>query len=198
MIIAEVLEEKINVLNSIFIAQVFPIFDEKLFPSIYEKFKVDHPKADHYPYAFIVDGYEKSSDDGEPANSAGRNLINLLKEKGFNKSGVIIARYFGGTKLGLPRLRKTFLDVSLKALENVKKGEIVYKNLFDVSLTYSQYDYLTKIKNKENLITEDTKFDIDVLVRLKTVKDKSKLIDILNVSEDKIKFIDQVMEVEAI
>lgn len=196
MIIAELHEEKINVLNSIFIACSFPILDVKSFDELYSEFKKIHPKADHYPYAYIVDGYEKASDDGEPSNAASKNLVGLLKDKNLNKSGVMIARYFGGTKLGLPRLRKTFLNVAILSIDNASKGEIVTKYIYELSLTYSEFDYLKRNYQKYDLELLESNFELDVKVKIKTIMNKAELSNALNYVEEKFISCSEVKEVE--
>ena len=196
MIIAELHEEKINVLNSIFIACSFPILDVKSFDELYSEFKKIHPKADHYPYAYIVDGYEKASDDGEPSNAASKNLVGFLKDKNLNKSGVMIARYFGGTKLGLPRLRKTFLNVAILSIDNASKGEIVTKYIYELSLTYSEFDYLKRNYQKYDLELLESNFELDVKVKMKTIMNKAELSNALNYVEEKFISCSEVEEVE--
>ncbi|MDY6430117.1 MAG: YigZ family protein [Bacilli bacterium] len=186
MVIYAYHKEKIEVLSSIFICVGFPLLKEEDFASIYKQIKEEYPKAAHYPYAFIVNNYIKSSDDGEPSNAASKNLVLLLKEKGFNYSGLIIIRYFGGTKLGLPRLRRTFLDVAKLTLDNAPKGEIKKLNYYSLSLSYSEFDYLKRIANKYEVEILNSLFEVDVKVEIKTVLDKQKIIDIFKLSEQNI------------
>ncbi|MDD2505260.1 MAG: YigZ family protein [Bacilli bacterium] len=70
--------------------------------------KKEHKKAVHYPYAYILLNTASKTDDKEPHNTAGIQILNVLKRNNLNSHILVIARYFGGTKLGAPTLLRTY------------------------------------------------------------------------------------------
>ena len=158
-------EEK--VLASDFIAGLFPLSSLEQAKEIYERFRKEHPKADHYPYAYSLQGNVKSSDDGEPGGSAGVPLASLLKDRDI-EGMVVVARYFGGTKLGIPRLRRAFLAASENAIEAAKLGESKERFVYDIEVDYSSYETLKKYANRLSFSIFDVDFDIKVSLRLRS------------------------------
>ena len=158
-------EEKI--LASDFVAGLFPLPNTEDAKDIYERFRKDHPKADHYPYAYVLSGNAKSSDDGEPGGSAGVPLASLLKDKGIDGM-IVVARYFGGTKLGIPRLRRAFLAAAEDAIANASLGEEKTRFTYDVELDYSTYETLKKYADRLSFTISDVVFDIKVHAKLRS------------------------------
>src|SRR5574340_1436809 len=95
---------EITVVNSRFIADLSPVFSIDEARSFIARIKAKHPAASHHVPAFII-GHgasttEHCSDDGEPAGTAGRPALAVLKGSGLGDVVVVVTRYFGGTKLG--------------------------------------------------------------------------------------------------
>lgn len=154
-------------LASNFIAGLFPLPSAEAFKELYDTFKKDHPKADHYPYAYCLNGTSKSSDDGEPGGSAGRPMMSLLDEREIDGL-LIVARYFGGSKLGIPRLRRAFLASATQAIEKGRFG--VYKEVFSypVELSYSEYETLRNNAKRLSFSLENVVFDINVRTEIRS------------------------------
>lgn len=103
--------------GSKFIAIFFNISSKNEFKNILDEVKKEYKKAKHYVYAYkTVDG-SKSSDDGEPKGSAGRPLLEILHKKNLDNVGIIVVRYFGGSKLGASRLLRTYVNVAASAIK---------------------------------------------------------------------------------
>lgn len=136
---------EVEALSSRFIAYLYPLNDPEEFASLYQKVKKLSPKADHYPYAYLFGGVSKTSDDGEPSGAAGRPILSLLESRGITRAALIVARYFGGSKLGLPRLRKTFVSAAEEAINDADLGEIRLTHRYGLELSYHDYEEVKRL-----------------------------------------------------
>lgn len=73
----------------------------------------DYPDARHHCSAFLVDvpgsnPVERSSDDGEPAGTAGTAMLEVLRGSGLTGVACVVVRWFGGTKLGTGGLVRAY------------------------------------------------------------------------------------------
>lgn len=88
----------------------------------------EYPDARHHCSAFVVhveaaQPIERSSDDGEPAGTAGQPMLEVLKgwsaPKPLQDVAVVVVRYFGGIKLGTGGLVRAYQDATREALQQV-------------------------------------------------------------------------------
>ena len=112
------LEEK----QSRFIAHLVPIPD---FETTLERLRDEHRKASHHVTAFrkISDNNqisESGKDDGEPAGTSGMPVLKTLIGANLINAGMIVTRYFGGTKLGTGGLARAYAGASNLAIEKAR------------------------------------------------------------------------------
>ena len=164
-------EATLIVNKSRFIALTFHIQDVKEVDEILKMVRKDYPKAKHYCYAYVIGREEKGFDDGEPARTAGRPLLDLLKKGDFDQTMVVVVRYFGGTLLGASRLLRTYVSVAHEVLIKATKHEIAYLYVYQLCIDYSEYEYLQSEAKKRSYILEKPLFsdtiDIKLLAREK-------------------------------
>ncbi|WP_344490931.1 YigZ family protein [Glycomyces endophyticus] len=67
-------------------------------------------EASHHCTAFVLDGgrVARSSDDGEPAGTAGAPMLEVLRGRGLTDVLAVVTRYFGGVKLGAGGLVRAY------------------------------------------------------------------------------------------
>ena len=143
--------------GSKFIGFAFPVNNEAEIKAALEKVRTEHPKATHHCYAFRL-GIEgenyRANDDGEPSGSAGLPIYNQLLANELTHILLIVVRYYGGTKLGVSGLVKTYKESAKLTLE---ESEIITKDL--ESGVEIEFDF-----NKQNQIfTLLNKFDGKIL-----------------------------------
>ncbi len=155
----------VEIKKSKFIAYLFPYEN---FNEVMNKLRSEHTKARHFVYAYrylnefdqIV---ENSSDDGEPKGTSGKPSLAVLAGINIINSGVIIVRYFGGTKLGTGGLVRAYGDAVNEVLQIAHLYE--YKKLIEKKLIF-EYSYLSKVEyilNKYDIITRDKNFEENVI-----------------------------------
>ena len=132
------------ILGSRFIGLVIPFDDEKEIAGLLAKVREEYPKATHYPYAARLLPFERCSDEGEPARSTGLPLLEILRGREVDHVLLVVVRYFGGTKLGLGRLTRTYRDVGLKAVEETVMADLVEGYEATLSMSYSDFAIFEK------------------------------------------------------
>lgn len=85
----------------------------------------------HLTFAYKVGSLERCSDDGEPNGTAGKPLLNIIKQKKLTNVLLIVIRYFGGIKLGAGGLVRAYTESGVLAIDNSKVVEL--KNLMQIS-----------------------------------------------------------------
>lgn len=139
--------------GSRFIAFVFPVTDIASCKERLAAVKKDHPKATHHCLAYRLGPggmTYRVSDDGEPSGSAGRPILGQIDSRQLTDIMVVVARYFGGSLLGVPGLinaYKTAAALALQVTPLVQKPILVhylvhfdYTAMNDVMLVCKQFD----------------------------------------------------------
>ena len=141
--------------GSKFLAYTFPFEEVTQLKIIIQKLKKEHPKAAHFCFAYrigVTKNIFRSSDDGEPAGSAGKPILGQLDSKEITDTLIVVVRYFGGTLLGVPGLinaYKTASALALQVVPTVAKPILVKYNLqFD----YTQLNDILIIINQFNCV----------------------------------------------
>jgi len=119
-----------------------------------EAMKKKYYDARHNCYAYIIGkdaGKVKFSDDGEPSQTAGLPIFNVLKESGIRNICVVVTRYFGGTLLGAGPLARMYADATKEALLNLETACMRYGVQFSVYSDYSDGEKIRRFLEKENV-----------------------------------------------
>lgn len=110
----EIVEKK-----SRFIAEVFPVVSEDEVSTHIEKIKKEYWDARHHCWAYVIGqnpATERMSDDGEPAGTAGKPILEVIRGRGLTDVLVVVTRYFGGTLLGTGGLVRAYTQAALEGL----------------------------------------------------------------------------------
>lgn len=129
--------------------------------------KKAHPKAVHFVYAYrainsLEQVIERSSDDGEPKGSSGQPCLNVLRGWEMVDFGIIIVRYFGGVKLGVGGLVRSYTKATLQALHTLKSSQKIVqyerREMLNLSVKYSELNALKHILKAHNLAIQKEEF----------------------------------------
>ena len=141
--------------KSKFITELYKVNNISEINNILNVLKKDYKDSTHVCYAYIVNGKEKCSDDGEPSGTAGIPILNILKKNNLNNILAVVIRYFGGIKLGAGGLVRAFSNSVNDTLKLTDIMELTEGYLVELEFTYDQVklvDYILinkKIINKE-------------------------------------------------
>lgn len=106
----------IEIKKSKFVAYLYDIDEISEIKEILENIKYEHKKAKHIVYAYKFGSTAGKSDDKEPSGTAGTPLYNLLEMNNINNKLLIVVRYFGGVKLGVGPLLRTYKNAGVSVL----------------------------------------------------------------------------------
>ena len=163
--------------GSRFIAHAFPVETEEEVKEIVAALKKEYYDARHHVYAYRL-GYKgerfRANDDGEPSGSSGRPVLGQIDSKGLSDILVVVVRYFGGIKLGIPGLIRAYKTSTADAFENAEIIEKIASKMFRIHFGYMSMNSVMKVMKDMNLEQKNQKFDmecsIDTSVRLSLVE----------------------------
>lgn len=159
---SEITEKK-----SRFIANVFPVESEECAVKIIEETKKKYWDARHNCYAFVLkDGISRCSDDGEPAGTAGRPILEVITGEMVCNVLIVVTRYFGGTLLGTGGLVRAY---SKAAKEGLLVSQVVEKKSgkkIIIKTDYSGIGKLQYITAQMELAVIDTRYGEAVEIEL--------------------------------
>ena len=150
---AEIIEKK-----SRFIAYVTPVETEAAALDFINAVRKKHYDARHNCYAYSVGGMVKSSDDGEPAHTAGRPMAEILAKEGLDNVCAVVTRYFGGILLGTGGLVRAYQGALSAALENAEFYTRSPMSGFHISCDYNDHGKLAYYAQASGFLTENQAF----------------------------------------
>lgn len=187
---AEVTEKKSRFIANIFHVENVTEADEKI-----KQINKKYYDAKHNCYAYIVDGIEKCSDDGEPSKTAGAPILDILKKNQFTNVLVIVTRYFGGILLGTGGLVRAYSEATKRAIENSDVVEIVSGERYIIEVSYENVNNVLYLCNKLNIKICENVYETSIKLTIESTKeDKEKLIN--NVEIENIKVVNSNIFIE--
>lgn len=103
--------------KSRFIACVEPVADRPQAQQRVDELRAQHPTAHHVCWAVLAGGASAAVDDGEPSGTAGRPMLNVLRQQNLDGVLATVVRYFGGIQLGAGGLVRAYTDAVAQALK---------------------------------------------------------------------------------
>ena len=176
--------------SSKFYGLAFQVKSEEEIKEIRESVRKEYHDARHHVYAYRLGSDMKifrASDDGEPSNSSGPPILGKIRSFELTDILIIVVRYFGGTKLGIPGLINAY---GTAAEEAIKHAKIIIKTVtkeLTINFEYPQMNDVMRIIKDNDLIILEQDFQLSCKIVLdipensfekilKTVQNNHKLI----------------------
>jgi len=160
--------------GSKFIGYAFPIESKDNFKAHIDKLKQEHTSAGHFCFAYqlgIDTPYHRTSDDGEPSNSAGLPIYGQLQAFGVTNVLVVVVRYFGGTKLGVGGLISAYKTTARLSLEasHIQTLDILIP--LKLTFAYKELSQVMRIIKKYQLVlkTQSLELDCEIVILAKKI-----------------------------
>jgi len=158
--------------GSKFHAYAHRVYNEDDVKILVKDYRHKYYDARHHSYAYILgenSERHRVADDGEPSNTAGTPIFNQIRSKELTNVFIMVVRYFGGTKLGVPGLIEAYGESAKNALENAIVIEEFVKFSLFLSCDYTKMNIIMKtIKDFDLEIVSqnyDEKLNFELLVK---------------------------------
>ena len=170
--------------KSKFIGYIKPVSTVEEAEKFIDSIKEMHPNATHNVplYRVVENGQEyfKYNDDGEPANTAGKPMAEILNILDVYNVAIVATRYFGGIKLGAGGLIRNYAKTAKIAVNEAGITDYKEKSLFIIDYDYEytgemesflnahkkEYEIEITEKNYANRITMKIKANSEIEEKL--------------------------------
>ena len=176
-------------LGSKFLAFAYPVETEDEAKNIIASLRKEYFDARHHCYAWrlgLTGEPYRYNDDGEPSSTAGKPIHGQLLSQELSDILVVVVRYFGGVKLGVPGLIRAYRTATQDALANAVIVEKVAGERFTVQFEYLQMNDVMKVLKDMGIQPLRQDFDLhctlEVRVRLSQIEDFRKLLSFCQIN----------------
>ncbi len=155
--------------KSRFIASVIHMETEEAAIARIEELKKKYWDATHNCYAYIIG--EKAhivrcSDDGEPAGTAGKPILEVLLGKELRNVLVVVTRYFGGTLLGTGGLIRAYSQAAKAGIEQSELVTMQYVARYLVTTDYNGIGKIQYLLGTHKIAIEHAEYAQDVVLQV--------------------------------
>lgn len=168
------LEEK----KSRFIANLRPVRTQEEAIAFIEEIRRQHWDARHNCYAYLIgrqNEIQRYSDDGEPSQTAGRPMMDMLAGEGIHDACAVVTRYFGGTLLGTGGLVRAYSGAVRRALEHCLVVERCQGRKVKVETDYNGLGKIQHLAGQMGYGILDTSYAEHVTMELLVAEDEVEM-----------------------
>lgn len=126
-------------LSSKFLVYAYPVETEEQIKEHLDVLRKKWFDATHHCYAWRLGPHGehfRANDDGEPSSTAGKPILGQLLSQEVTNCLVVVVRYFGGTKLGVPGLIAAYKESTAQVLAECEIVERTVDACFSVEFSY--------------------------------------------------------------
>ena len=151
--------------KSRFIADIRPVSTEEEALAFIEEIRKKYWDARHHCYAYILGErgqQSRCSDDGEPSQTAGRPMLDVLTGEGLTDVCAVVSRYFAGTLLGTGGLVRAYSGAVKEGLSQCVLMEKRPGRELAVTAGYGDVGKVQYLAAQAGIETLDTVYEADV------------------------------------
>ncbi len=168
--------------KSIFICYLIPIKSIDDANEILKQMRKKYYDATHCCYSYrLNENIIKASDDGEPSQTAGVVILDVLQKNSLTNLIAIVIRYFGGIKLGAGGLVRAYSSTTSETVKLCQLKKIEKKIKIKLTFSYEYVNEVQKVCNKYEKIKQDFSQNVILIyeIPLNDINElKTKLIEI--------------------
>ena len=155
--IAEAVEVNMRERSSKFLSFIYPVQNEEQIKEALDALHKRYFDATHHCYAWRLGprGEQfRANDDGEPSGTAGKPILGQMLSHEITDCLIVVVRYFGGTKLGVPGLIAAYKEAAANAIEAANVIEKTVDRHLQIDFPYLvMNDVMRVIKEEQPRIT---------------------------------------------
>jgi uncharacterized YigZ family protein len=163
-------------LGSKFLSFAYPVNTEEEIKLIISELRKEYFDARHHCYAYRL-GPEgeiwRANDDGEPSFSAGKPIYGQILSNELSDILIVVVRYFGGTKLGIPGLIRAYKSAASDAIANSSIVEKITMCSVRFKFDYSITEPVMKLIKNWNAEVKNQLFDNECSIEVNVRKGES-------------------------
>ena len=155
--IAEAVEVNMRERSSKVLSFIYPVQNEEQIKEALDALHKRYFDATHHCYAWRLGprGEQfRANDDGEPSGTAGKPILGQMLSHEITDCLIVVVRYFGGTKLGVPGLIAAYKEAAANAIEAANVIEKTVDRHLQIDFPYLvMNDVMRVIKEEQPRIT---------------------------------------------
>jgi len=165
--IAEPAQGQFRDRGSRFIGIAIPVSTEQQVKEALEALRKQYFDATHHCYAYTL-GPDRSAyrinDDGEPSGTAGRPIYGQILSADLTNVLIVVIRYYGGTKLGVPGLINAYKTAAREALSTARIANCIVKEVNRLEYEYGAMNEVMRILKDEEADVLHTDFGMKCVI----------------------------------
>jgi uncharacterized YigZ family protein len=153
--------QEIVIRKSRFIGHARPAASEEDAALFIEEIKKKYRDATHNCSAYLIgerDEHQKALDDGEPSGTAGKPILEVIRNRGLKNTVVVVTRYFGGIMLGAGGLVRAYTDGAVAGIDAAGPIVQVLHREVAVDVDYTWYGKLENVLRDRGYRVGDVTF----------------------------------------
>ena len=164
----------IEIKKSKFITYLHRTKDEQEAKDFLKAIKKEHSNANHHCTAMIIGNIVRSNDDGEPSQTAGHPMLDVLMHNEMQDILAVVVRYFGGIKLGTGGLVRAYSSSVQEALKKATLTTVTTLKEYQIHFSYDLIGKIDHYFRTENIQIIEKQYEEDVTYHFLTPSDISK------------------------
>jgi uncharacterized YigZ family protein len=136
-----------------------------------ERLREEFPDATHHCWAYVLGDPAQNpkirlDDDGEPAGTAGKPILNVLQHRGLGDVLLVVVRYFGGVKLGAGGLARAYSQAASRAVDEASIDNVMPRLLVTVRVDFADEPAVRRLLLRLSLEIESARYEDGVSLEL--------------------------------
>lgn len=155
--IASAVEVSMRERSSKFLSFAYPVTGEEQIRGHLDALRKRYYDATHHCYAWRLGANGetfRANDDGEPSGTAGRPILGQMLSNQLTNCLIVVVRYFGGTKLGVPGLIAAYKESAADAIAAAEIIERTVDARISIEFPYeSLNEVMRAVKDEQPTVT---------------------------------------------
>jgi uncharacterized YigZ family protein len=148
--------------SSKFLSYAWPVTGEDEIKEHLDVLRKKYYDATHHCYAWRLGPRGetwRANDDGEPSGTAGKPILGQMLSTEVTDCLIVVVRYFGGTKLGVPGLIAAYKDGAAEVLAAAEIVERTVDATFEIEFAYEAMNDVMRVVKEMEPRVEHQHFD---------------------------------------